>query len=58
MNPNTLKLLALLAQGGMVAGGLGMLVDQDNKLKDQPKMHDSYQDYLEDESIHLEESEE
>lgn len=53
MNPNTLRLLALLAQSGMVAGGLGMLVDHDNKA--DPKTHSSYQDYLEDESIPLEE---
>lgn len=51
MNPALLKLLALLGQGGIVAGTAGMLLDKD----DQPKMHDSYQDYLEDESIPLEE---
>jgi hypothetical protein len=51
MSPALIKLLALLGQGGMVAGTAGMLLDKD----DQPKMHGSYQDYLEDESIPLEE---
>ena len=53
MNPQLLRLLALLGQGGMVAGGLGMLVDESNKEK--PKYHESYEDYLKDEDIPLEE---
>lgn len=53
MNPGLLKLLALLGQGGMVAGGLGMLLDKDKDA--EHKKHGSYQEYLEDESIPLEE---
>ena len=53
MNPGLLKLLALLGQGGVVAGGLGMLLDKDKDA--EHKKHGSYQEYLEDESIPLEE---
>lgn len=53
MNPNLIKLLALLGQGSMVAGGLGMLADKE--MDKAPKMHGSYQDYLEDEDVPLEE---
>ena len=53
MNPNLIRLLALLAQGGMVAGGVGMLADKDKNKLD--KKHDSYQDYLQDEEIPIEE---
>jgi hypothetical protein len=53
MNLNLIRLLALLAQGGMVAGGVGMLADKDKNKLD--KKHDSYQDYLQDEEIPIEE---
>jgi hypothetical protein len=53
MNPNLIRLLALLAQGGMVAGGVGMLADKDKNKLD--KKHDSYEDYLQDEEIPIEE---
>ena len=52
MNPNLLRLLALLGQGSMVAGGIGMLVDKDKDAA--PKSYGSYQEFLEDESVPLE----
>jgi hypothetical protein len=53
MNPNLIKLLALLGQGAMVAGGVGMLADKD--MQPAEKRYDSYEDYLRDEEVPLEE---
>ena len=53
MSPALLKLLSLLGSGTMVAGPLGMLVDESNKEK--TKHYGSYQEYLEDEDVPLEE---
>lgn len=53
MSSGLIRLLALLGQGGMLAGTAGMLLDKDKD--SEYKKHASYQDYLEDETIPLEE---
>lgn len=54
MNPNLIRLLALLGQGSVATGVASMLADNEKNI-DKDKFHGSYKDYLEDEDIPLEE---